>query len=82
MGFTISHQVSKKLEIATTGSWLELEQAVDNDTKRISSFHLSAFYEVRRNTVFMAEFFTGERAQADGFSFDTKRYQLAIKCSF
>lgn len=82
IGFTISHQVNEKLEIATTGSWLELDQAVGNNTKRINSLHLSAFYSVRQNTVLMAEFFTGERTQGDGLSFDTKRYQLAIKYSF
>lgn len=82
VGLTVSHQVNSKFLIAATGSWVGLDQAFGSDTKTLESLHLSAFYTVFHNTTLMAEFFTANRKQGDGQSFDTNRVQLAIKYDF
>jgi hypothetical protein len=79
---TVSHQVTKKLKIAATGSWLNLEQSFGSDTDKLESLHLSAFYALRPNVTMMAEYFTATRTQGNGASFDADRLQLALKYSF
>ena len=87
MGFdsaalSVSQKVGDKLTLAVTGSWVSLDRSVGTDISELETVHLSAFYEVFRNTTLMAEYFTGQRTQADGADFDTDRVQLAVKFAF
>ena len=79
---SVTHQVSPKLLVAATHSWVGVDQASGIDTKKVESIHLSAFYEVRKNTTLMAEFFAGRRTQGDGTKFNSNRVQLAVKFAF
>ncbi|WP_425046492.1 porin [Primorskyibacter sp. S87] len=79
---TVSQQVNDKLKLAVTGDWLNLEQSSGTDTDSLSSVHLSAFFEVYRNTTLMAEYYSGRRTQGNGTKFSSDRVQLAIKYAF
>ncbi|MCA0873344.1 hypothetical protein LCL97_21140 [Seohaeicola saemankumensis] len=79
---SISQKIGDKLRLAVTGSWVSLDRSVGTDTSELETVHLSAFYEVFRNTTLMAEYFTGQRTQANGIDFDTDRVQLAVKFAF
>lgn len=79
---SLSQEVTDKLTLAATGSWLRQDEANGADTKELTGLHLSAFYTVFRNTTLMAEYYTGTRKQGDGASFDADRIQLAVKYAF
>ncbi|WP_425044035.1 hypothetical protein [Primorskyibacter sp. S87] len=81
-GLTVSQQVTDKLKLAITGAWLDLDQSTGTDTDKLNSVHVSAFYEVFRNTTLMAEYYTGNRTQGNGGKFSSDRIQLAIKYAF
>ena len=79
---TVSHQVSDKLKFAVTGGWLNVEQSAGTDTDKLSTLHLSAFYEAFQNTTLMAEYFSGRRTQGNGARFSSDRVQVAIRYDF
>ncbi|MDP2579244.1 hypothetical protein Q8W37_04820 [Shimia thalassica] len=79
---TVAHQVNDKLKLAATGSWVSLDQSSGTDTDSLTSVHLSAFYKVQKNTTLMLEYFTGDRKQGDGNSFEANRVQFAVKYDF
>lgn len=79
---SLSQQVTDRLMLAVTTDLVQLDEAVGTDTKDLQTWHLSAFYTLRENTVVMAEWYTGRRTQANGIAFDNQRVQLAIKYSF
>ncbi|MDK3074001.1 DcaP family trimeric outer membrane transporter [Sedimentitalea sp. JM2-8] len=79
---SLSHDVTDRLMLAATASWLKQDEANGADTEELTGLHLSAFYTVFRNTTLMAEYYTGTRQQGDGISFDADRVQLAVKYAF
>lgn len=80
--FTIAHQVTKKLKLAVTADVLQVDDAFGSDTDKLTSLHLSAFYDLLDNTVLMAEYYKGRRTQGDGAGFSSDRIQLAVKVAF
>lgn len=79
---TVTQQVNPKLKLAATVDWMNVNQAFGTDTDRLTSMHLSAFFTLRKNTTLMAEYFTVNRTQGNGASFDSDRLQLAVKYAF
>lgn len=79
---SVTQQVTQKLKLAATGSWIRFPDATGSDTGTLKGVHLSAFYDVGLNTTLMGEVFFGDRKQGDGDKFSSNRLQLAIKYSF
>ncbi|MEQ9694209.1 hypothetical protein [Shimia sp. SDUM112013] len=82
VGLTYAHQVTDRLKLAATGSWVDVDRATGTDTESLTSLHLSAFYDVGHNTTMMLEYFTADRKQGNGASFNAERVQFAVKYTF
>lgn len=78
----IQQKIGKKWTLAATTGLTNLETASGTDTKRLTTFHLSAFYDIAENLQLSAEYYTGKRKQGDGVEFDADRAMMAVKFTF
>ena len=80
--FGIHQKVGEKWTLAATTGLTNLDVAAGTDTKKLTTYHFSAFYDVRHNVQLSAEYFTGTRKQGNGVSFDADRAMLAATFKF
>jgi hypothetical protein len=79
---TISRRVGDTLKLAVTGRWLNMKQVLDPDPEEQNDLHLTAFWDLDRNTTVQAEFLSGTGIESDGTSHDTDRIWLALRYDF
>lgn len=78
----ITQKVGDKWTLAATTGLTDLDVAVGTDTQKLTTLHLSAFYDVTDTFQVSAEYYTGKRKQGDGVSFDADRAMLAATYKF
>lgn len=78
----ITQKVGDKLTLAATTGLTDLDVAIGTDTQRLTTFHLSAFYDVTDSMQLSAEYYHGIRKQGDGISFDADRIMMAATYKF
>lgn len=78
----VQQEVGEKWTLAATTGWTNLDTAAGTDTKKLTTLHLSAFYDVTDSVQLSAEYFTGTRKQGDGTSFDADRAMMAATFTF
>ncbi|WP_299348715.1 DcaP family trimeric outer membrane transporter [uncultured Shimia sp.] len=78
----VHQKIGDKLTLAATTGLTDLEVAFGTDTQRLTTLHLSAFYDVSDSVQLSAEFYTGTRKQGDGVEFDADRVMMAATFRF
>ncbi|SFM61065.1 hypothetical protein [Shimia aestuarii] len=79
---SLKQQISEKLTVAATLGMTDLDTAAGTDTKKLTTVHLSAYYNATKNLQLGLEYFTGTRKQGNGTSFDADRVTAAVKYTF
>lgn len=78
----VHQKVGDKLTLAATTGLTNLDLATGTDTKKLTTYHLSAFYDLSDKVQFSAEYFHGIRKQGNGATFDADRVMMAAKFTF
>ena len=78
----ITQKIGDKWTLAATTGLTDLDVAIGTDTQKLTTFHLSAFYDVTDSFQLSAEYYTGTRKQGDGVSFDADRAMMAATFKF
>lgn len=78
----VSRKIGRSLNLAVTGRWLDMKRMFETEPEEQDDLHLSAFWNVARNTIVQADILSGTRLEDDGTTRASDRIRLALKYDF